>query len=74
VLKKGQHIWPYQVFQSERRDGLVSTLSDEPEEETPRIAVRQDCPLRGVALLDQPFVKEGVQQLGQRGEIVFRHQ
>jgi hypothetical protein len=29
--------------------------------------------MRGIALLDQPFVKEGVEQFGQRGKIYFRH-
>jgi hypothetical protein len=74
VLEKGQQIGPRQMLEAESRDGPVSTHSDESQKQAPGIAICQYRPVRGITLLDQPFVKEGVQQLRERGELVFRHQ
>jgi hypothetical protein len=61
VLEKGQHIGSRQMFQAKGCNGLLSPLSDESKKQAPSIAVCQDRPVRGVTLLDQPFVKERVQ-------------
>ena len=54
---------PVRCSRAESRDRLLSMLGDESQEQAPGIAIRQDGAVRGVALLDQPFVKEGMQQL-----------
>src|ERR1700722_20497683 len=73
VLQKGQHLNIREVVQTKSGHRLVSPLRDESQEQTPGIAIGQHCSVRGVALFHQPLMKEGMQQLRQRGEIVFRH-
>jgi hypothetical protein len=64
VLEECQHFGTREVFQAESRYCLVLALSDESEKQAPGVAIRQYRPMRSVALFNQPFVKEGVEQFG----------
>src|ERR1700691_3168891 len=73
VLQKGQHLNTREVLQTESGHRLVSPPRDESQGQTPGIAICQHRSMRSVALFHQPLMEEGMQQLRQRGEIVFRH-
>ena len=55
-----------EIGQRELGHGSPSPLGDEPEEQAPSVAVGANGMDRGISLLDHPFIKEGMQQPGER--------
>jgi hypothetical protein len=61
MLQEGQNLYPGQVFRAQRRNFPLLPLGHETKKQSPRIAVGQYRAMRRVPLLNEPFVKEGMQ-------------
>jgi hypothetical protein len=66
VLQKRQHLGRSEIRQTKSSDWLILRGGRMPEKQAPAIPIRKNSVMRGVALLDQPVMKEGVQQLRKR--------
>jgi hypothetical protein len=61
------------ILRPECRYSTFQSLCYKTKEQSPRVAVSQDGPVRGVPLLHKPFVEEQVKQPGKRRKSRFSH-
>jgi hypothetical protein len=73
MLEESQQRRLREIFSSQRRHLALQLLCHKAKKQSPRIAVSKYSPVRGVALLHEPFVEERVEQTGENRKNRFSH-